>query len=184
MRIRLFEFVLFTSLASGMVHAEEFFSPNHQVKINIDCDRDGFNCKASYQTGTKAGALDVVGSNLGIKWYGNTAAVIFSCGSVCSGAQLVDETGVIGNYSDLLSFDESNKCVAYMQDWNIIRFDIAGKKIRDVDVKTFKPRPMRTATFMTLVEAAKFEKGDFFIGYRDERQEAQRIVIKNACSDK
>ena len=182
MKIRLFELALFASLASGVVHAEEFLSADRQVKINVDCDSDGFNCKASYQAGTKVGKLDVVGNNIGVKWFGNTAAVTSSCGSACNGTDFVDKTGLIGTYSDILSFDESTKCVAYMEDWNVIRFAVNDKKVKDVNTNSFRPRPMKTASFTTLAKAANFERGDFSVSYLDENQRSQRVTIRNACA--
>lgn len=183
LRIGLFELALFASLAPGAVHAEEFISPNRQVKIDVNCDSNGSNCEVSYRAGRKVGKLDVDGNNVGVSWFGNTAAVTSSCGTACNGTDFVDGNGVVGSYSDVLSFDESTKCVAFMKDWNVIQFEVNDIKIRDVNINTFRPRPMKTASFATLAEAPKFERGDFSVSYLDENEKSHRVTIKDACAD-
>jgi len=184
MGFKFFFISTFLSIFMLNARAEGFISPDHKVKISIDCDRDGANCKVSYETRGKSEKLDGIGDNVSVKWSGNTAMVTASCGSPCSTTFFIDHTGLINSYPDVLAVDEKNRCVAYVKEYNAIGFANLGlgkKNEKNYSTNKFKPQPMETSTFLTIVRKAEFKNGHFSVLYLDKSGKQQSKTIKAPC---
>lgn len=174
-------------LAAG-AQAHSFVSPDKSVSVKVACPAGPESCRTQYQAGDRSGEIkDFAGQHdrVSVSGVGQHAALVrLSLGNYDSVSFLIDSgKGQFGPYHDLLAVDEHNLCAAAMAGADTIEFVNARGVKKPVKVSQFNPKPMASATFLSVAENAHLRNGIFSVEYLDQAGKDQTAVIHSPCAD-
>ena len=175
-------------LAVG-AQAHSFTSPDKSVSVKIECGAGADSCRTLYTAGSRSGEIkDFAGQQhdrVSIHGIGqHTAQVTLSLGSYDSISFLVDnEKGLLGPYQNILAVDEHSLCAATMSAPDTISFVNARGVKKPVKVSQFNPKPMSSATFLSVAENAQLRSNVFSVEYVDAKGGDQTAVVQQPCAE-
>lgn len=180
--------LLSTMLLAAGAQAHSFTSPDKTVTVKVECGADAASCRTLYQAGDRSGEIkDFAGQHdrVSIHRIGqHSAQVTLSLGSYDSVSFLVDnEKGLLGPYQDVLVVDEHSLCTATMSAPDTITFINARGVKKPVAVSQFNPKPMSSATFLSIAENAQLRSNVFSVEYVDAKGGDQMATVQQPCAE-